>query len=120
MSANRDVLWQQLSEAGLVQGDLPARVESPSPWFIRLMLGVAGWIGALFILGFVGAGLAFVFRNEAAALVVGLLCCAAAYAIFLSARRSELATQFGLAVSLAGQMMVIYGIHEGIVGSESS
>jgi hypothetical protein len=83
------------------------------------MLGVAGWIGALFLLGFVGVGLAFVFRNEAAALLVGAVCCAAAYVVFKRVGRNELALQFGLAVSLAGQVMFIYGLSEGLLGNES-
>ena len=115
----RAALWQRLADAGLVSGPLPVRSEAGSPWFVRVMLGVAGWIGALFLLGFVGVGLAFVFRNEAAALFVGALCCAAAYAVFVRAGRNELALQFGLAVSLAGQVMFIYGLHEGVIGSES-
>lgn len=108
----RDDLWRQLCEAGLAQGELPERSSPPSPWFVRAMLGVAGWIGALFLLGFVGAGLAFVFRNEAVALIVGLLCCGASAAIFARAGGNVLASQFGLAVSLAGQVMVIFGLHE--------
>ena len=116
----RDDLWRQLCEAGLAQGELPARSGPASPWFVRAMLGVAGWIGALFLLGFVGAGLAFVFRNEAVALFVGLLCCGASYAIFARAGSNVLASQFGLAVSLAGQVMVIIGLHEAIGLNEDS
>ena len=112
-------LWQRLSDARLVNGPLPERSGSESPWFVRAMLGIAGWIGALFLLGFVGAGLAFVFRNEASALFVGALCCGAAYLVFARARRNALADQFGLAVSLAGQLLFIYGLHEAVVGSES-
>jgi len=111
--AARADLWGRLTAAGLVKGELPDTSGSPSPWYVRLMLGVAGWIGAIFLLLFVGAGLAFVFRNEAAAMVVGLMCCAGAYAIFAVGSRSELARQFGLAVSLAGQVMFLYGLHEG-------
>ena len=74
-AASRAELWQRLTDAGLANGPLPERSGSVSPWFVRAMLGIAGWIGALFLLGFVGVGLAFVFRNEAAALFVGALCC---------------------------------------------
>jgi hypothetical protein len=119
MTTSRAALWQRLVDAGLVSGPLPDRTEPASPWFVRIMLGVAGWIGALFLLGFVGVGLAFVFRSEATALFVGALCCAAAYAVFARAGRNELALQFGLAVSFAGQVMFIYGLHEGLVGSQS-
>src|SRR6185436_17298502 len=119
MMPARAALWQRLTDAGLVSGSLPERSGPASPWFVRVMLGVAGWIGAFFLLGFVGVGLAFVFRNEATALFIGALCCAAAYAVFAKAGRNELALQFGLAVSFAGQVMFIYGLHEGLVGSDS-
>ena len=62
MSATpRDALWAQLRDGGLVEGDLPEVGDARAPWFVRVMLGIAGWIGALFLLGFVGAGFAFVF-----------------------------------------------------------
>ena len=48
-------LWQQLQQQGLVTGDMPPLSNVNSPWYVRVMLGVAGWIGALFLLGFVGA-----------------------------------------------------------------
>ena len=117
MSASvRQELWQKLGAAGLVQGEVPAAADTPAPWYVRVMLGIAGWLGAMFLLGFVGAGLAFVFRSEAAALVVGALCCGAAYMIFRVGKRNDLAAQFGLAVSLAGQVMFAYGLHEGLTG----
>jgi len=76
------------------------------------MLGIAGWIGALFLLAFVGAALASVFDSAGASLVVGALCCGAAYLIFSKLGRNDVAVQFGLAVSLAGQVMMIFGIGE--------
>ncbi len=113
MSADaRAALWQRLTDAGLAQGDLPAAGDPEAPWFVRAMLGVAGWIGALFLLGFVGAGLAFVFRDAGAALIVGALCCVAAAAIFAKFGRNVLAAQFGLAMSLAGQVLFIVGLRE--------
>ena len=114
----RESLWRRLSEAGLVTGDLPPTSAPTAPWYVRTMLGIAGWIGAMFLLGFVGAGLAFVFRTGAASLGVGALCCGLAFVIFRGASRNDLATQFALAVSIAGQSMFIYGLHE-FVGFDS-
>ena len=117
MSAHRgQALWQQLCDAGLAQGDLPADVERSTPWFIRAMLGVAGWIGAIFLLAFVGGALAFVFRSESAAIFTGAGCCAAAYAIFRVGGRSDLVAQFGLALSVAGQVMIGFGLYESTNG----
>ena len=113
----RSDLWQRLTDAGLVSGEMPPPVTEPSHWYIRVMLGAAGWLGAIFLLGFVFAGVAIIIENEAAALFVGLACCAGAWAIFRAAGRNDLAAQFGLAVSLAGQILFVYGLHEGVTGA---
>lgn len=110
MSATRLDLWARLQQAGLVEGSLPEAGEASSPWFIRVMLGFAGWLGALFLLGFVGAAFAFVFRDASAAVIVGAGACAAAVVIFRSAPKSDFMAQFGLAVSFAGQAMLLFGM----------
>ena len=109
-----DVLWRRLSDAGVVQGDPPPADAAASPWYIRTMLGIAGWIGALFLLAFIGAALASVFDSSGAALVVGAFCCGAAYLIFSKLGRNDVAMQFGLAVSLAGQVMIIFGLGDAL------
>lgn len=105
----RDALWARLREGALVVGEMPVAGEARSPWFVRVMLGIAGWIGALFLLGFVGAGLAFVIKSSLASFVFGAGACAAAVMIFRAAPASEFVAQFGLAVSLAGQALLLYG-----------
>ena len=111
MSAmKRDALWARLREGGLVEGALPEAGDARAPWFVRVMLGIAGWIGALFLLGFVGAAFAFVMRSSGAMFVVGAGACAAAVAIFRAAPKSDFVAQFGLAVSLAGQALMVFGV----------
>ena len=86
MSAlNRDELWQRLCGAGLAQGEAPAMPEQHAAWYVRAMLGVAGWIGAVFLLAFAGFGLSFVFDSGIVTLAVGAIWCAVAYAIFRAA-----------------------------------
>lgn len=114
---SRDTLWQRLRAAALVDGEMPAAKEPGAPWFVRVMLGTAGWIGALFLLGFVGVGLAFVFRSATIAIVAGLMACTAAYAIFRTARDNVFAAQFALAVSFAGQAMFAFGVFDALRGS---
>ncbi len=108
----REELWTRLSEAGLVAGDLPAAAESQSPWPVRVMLGIAGWVGALFLLGFAGAAFALIFRSAQAALPAGAICCAVAYAIFRAMPRNDFIAQFGFAISLAGQALLLVGLAE--------
>ena len=110
MSATtRTALWERLRQAALVEGNLPEAGDASSPWFIRVMLGFAGWLGALFLLGFVGAAFAFVFRSAASMVVAGAGACAAAVVIFRAAPKSDFMAQFGLAASLAGQALLLFG-----------
>ena len=113
-TANRAALWDRLRTAQLVEGEMPDAGEARVPWFVRLMMGIAGWIGALFLLGFVGVAFAFVFRNAWAALLLGAGACGAAIAIFRAAPKSDFMAQFGLAISLAGQFLLAYGLSEAL------
>jgi hypothetical protein len=108
----RETLWQELLSGGLVEGALPEIDRVDSPWYVRVMLGISGWIGSLFLFGFVGVGFSFVMKSALAALLVGGLVCAAAFALFRVRRDSDFVTQFALAVSLAGQLLIVYGIFE--------
>ncbi|WP_162806653.1 DUF4401 domain-containing protein [Sphingosinicella terrae] len=103
-------LWDRLQAEGLVTGERPEPDRSASPWFVRVMLGIAGWIGAIFLLLFVGAAFAFVMDNGAAALVVGAACCGAAFLLLRAFEDQDFVEQFGLAISLAGQVMMIIGL----------
>lgn len=103
-------LWQRLQQRGLVEGEQPPADASSSPWYVRVMLGIAGWIGACFLLGFVGIAFVAVMESALASILVGLLCCGGACFIFRAAKDNDFLAQFGLAVSFAGQGLVIYGI----------
>lgn len=105
-------LWLRLKTAGLVADEPPPAGEATAPWFIRVMLGVTGWIGAVFLLIFVGMGLKFIIDSAAASLGVGLAACATAGILFRAKPDSDFITQFGLAVSLAGQGLVLFALTE--------
>ena len=47
-------LWHQLKKQQKVKGDMPAREqdEVENIWYIRLIQGIAGWLAALFLMGF--------------------------------------------------------------------
>jgi hypothetical protein len=107
--ASAQQLWSKLASAGLTVGDMPEAQETHAPWYVRVMLGIAGFIAAVFLLGFVGVGLAFVLESKTASLAVGFMMIAAAYAVFRAAPRSDFGSMFALAVSFAGQALVAYG-----------
>ncbi len=114
--ADHEAAWQRLREASLVEGEIPPPGAHSSPWYVRAMLGIAGWIGAMFLLGFIAVGLAAIIKSNTAAIVAGAVFCAAAFAIFRFAKDNVFATQFALAVSLAGQALFIFGIASDIRG----
>ena len=109
MNAAGPAAWTALREAGLVRGEAPT-VGVETPWYVRLMLGVAGWIAASFLLGFVAVGMSWVIESELACMVGGLLASAAAWWLLRRLGRNEFAAQFGLAVSFAGQALFAYGL----------
>lgn len=108
---NKQKLWQALSEQGLVTGELPTDF-LPAPWYVRTMQGIAGWIGALFIMGFFGAMLDDFLRDEIFELSIGGLLCVLTGFIFHIARHNDFAQQFGLAMSFAGQGFFMFGLFE--------
>ena len=111
-------IWVRLRQAGLVQGEMSEENGVRSPWFVRVMLGVAGWFGALFLLLFIGFGMSFILKTSATALVVGVLACGFAAVLFRKSPENDFAGQFGLAVSMAGQALMIFGIGD-MIGSKT-
>jgi hypothetical protein len=105
-------LWERLRADGHVEGDYPPRGRAASPWFVRVMLGIAGWIGAGFLLGFVGAAFASILEGTVPALILGALCCGAALLLFRAFDGNDFAEQFGLAISLAGQALIVIGLSQ--------
>jgi hypothetical protein len=105
----RAALWEKLGAAGFVAGELPAADAQRTPWYVRLMLGIAGWIGALFLFGFVGVGFALVMKSGAVALLVGAAVCGGAAVLLRAGPANDFVSQLGLAVSLAGQVLMAYG-----------
>lgn len=109
-TSTRDDLWRRLSAAGIAYGDAPVASVAPTPWYVRAMLGIAGWFGACFLVAFVGAGFVALFSNGPGMILAGAIFCGGAFAVFRLARDNDFVSQFGLAVSLAGQIMVAIGL----------
>ncbi|CAG9186774.1 DUF4401 domain-containing protein [Cupriavidus pampae] len=104
-------LWAELAARDAVQGEYAPTIRTP--WPIRLLMGAAGWLGAIFCQLFVyGFVFAFTRSNGAAMFVVGLVMVALAAAFYRSsrARTGIAAGQFALALSLSGQGMMFAGL----------
>jgi hypothetical protein len=111
-------LWDRLKADALVEGD-PPPPDRGSPWFVRVMLGIAGWIGAAFLFGFVGLAFASLLDNAAAAMIVGAFLCGGAFLLLRNFDGHDFAEQFGLVVSLVGQILIIVGLGQFLDGDDA-
>lgn len=105
-----DALWLRLTAAGLTRGKQPAWADSHTPWTVRVMLAIAGLIAAASLLGFLGAGFMIVFENKTASITTGAMLLLAAFVLFRTQGKSDFWAMFALAVSLAGQVLVLFGL----------
>jgi len=103
-------LWTRLAADGRVEGDRPAAAAAESPWYVRAMLGAAGWIGALFLAVFIGTAFYFIVDDGASATIAGVIFCGAAFGLFMRFDGNDFVEQFALVVSLLGQVMLILGL----------
>ncbi|MBC3874140.1 DUF4401 domain-containing protein [Undibacterium flavidum] len=109
-------LWQTLIRVNAVSGEMPATTEADSnvnqAWYIRVMLGFSGWLGALFLMGFIGIGFSFFHESMIAGISIGLALCTAAYVIFRLGSNNDFVLQLALALSMAGQGFVVFSLFQ--------
>lgn len=109
-------LQNALVARGLLDAAAPAqptRAAAPAterPWYIGLLLGVSGWLAGLFLLGFVG--LLFHPDTPAAAGLAGAVLLAAAWGLYGADREGAFVAQLALALSIAGQCLVLYALNK--------
>lgn len=99
----------RLTSAGLLERDLPANTSSP--WMLKLLLGGAAWLAAIFVIAFIA--LLFEPNTEMEAGVLGALLLGGAALLFATSR-ALFAEQIALAASLAGQGFLLFAIARGI------
>ncbi|PJG57452.1 DUF4401 domain-containing protein [Aeromonas cavernicola] len=100
-------LWQTLQQAKLVDGE-PPRDGQPH-WSSRFLLGLVGWIAALFLLIFLAVTFDQLTREANHALLLGAVLLAGAFALNRS-QRGDLWDQFVLALTLAADAWLLYGL----------
>ncbi|MFA9273713.1 MAG: DUF4401 domain-containing protein [Candidatus Aquirickettsiella gammari] len=109
-------LWQTLVQAAVVSGEIPAPGKSQGSvsqaWYIRVMLGFSGWLGALFLMGFIGVAFTMLRENMIAGICIGLALCTLAYVIFRSGSDNDFVLQLALALSMAGQGFVVFSLFQ--------
>lgn len=114
MSATMQQLWRELAEGGVVAGEMPMEEgRRDSPWFVRAMVGISGWIAALFLLGFLALALGQLIDGDGvAAVVVGAFFIVAAWLLLRLIVKNDFSLQFSLAFSLAGQALLVVGLFQ--------
>lgn len=112
--SSHSLLWQKLLSNGLVSGEEPEVKEDDAPWYVRTMLGIAGWVGALFLLGALFGGFALLMDSAFAAGLLGAGACLFSVLIYRASKQNDFAEQFAFAVSLAGQALLVYSIMNGL------
>jgi len=114
MITTADELARELRSRGMAAGE-PANADpgnraTDRPWYIGLLLGAAGWVAGLFLLPFLF--MLFEPKSGAAALLMGAVLLAAGWGLFRVDRDGAFVSQLALAISIAGQFAVLYGVHE--------
>ena len=96
-----------LTEAASERADhLLETMENVQPWYVRVMVGFSAWLASMLLLGSV-AGISL--ASDGATFIVGLVYVVAAIAVRKRSGNAFL-VQSSLAVSLAGQGLLLYGI----------
>jgi hypothetical protein len=97
-----------LRSRGVIPEKSPPTQNLDRPWFVALLQGVAGWLAGIFLLTFVG----LIFRPESTGtlFILGALLLAAAWGLYRADRNAVFLDQLALAISIAGQFAVAWGI----------
>jgi len=106
MNTSNTQLWQSLKNAKLVHGDMPEIKQMDSPWYIKFLLGLAGWWAAAFGLSFVMLVFTVFMNNAIAVFILGSLLIGGAFFILRQPEQTFL-EHFALAISFSGQFLII-------------
>jgi hypothetical protein len=100
-----DALVAALRARGLIAADAPSLPdESDRPWYLSLLMGIAGWVAGLFVLGFIVALLDV--KSARDVLTIGVVLLGSAWALYAASRSIVFLDQLALALSIAGQIAV--------------
>ena len=114
-------LYRQLAERGLAPAsqsapDKPVWDANASPWYVQVLIGFSAWLAGGLLLGFiVGELWSSVHAGESweTLIVIGVISILAAMVLFWTlGAKSQFVTQFAMAISLAGQFALVFGIGE--------
>ena len=76
-----------------------------SPWYTRVLMGFMGWLGGMFVLGFLGALIAALFTNSVLMMIIAIGLFAGSFAMYRAMPTNDFGTQFALAASICAQVV---------------
>ncbi|WP_455365544.1 DUF4401 domain-containing protein [Kaarinaea lacus] len=107
-------VFTKLAEENLLDSDwepkaraLLAREHNEQPWYVRIMVGFSAWLASWMLIGFV-VGAAIV-ESEQATLILGVILVVGAV-VGRCVSDNDFITQVALAVSLAGEALIVFGV----------
>ena len=103
-------LWDRLAAQDFVAGAPPADDGDRAPWYVTAMVGTAAWIAALFLLVFIGSLTYALVHSLDAPLPIGVAICVPAVALLRMRASGLFLRQLAVAMSLAGQALVVFGL----------
>jgi uncharacterized protein DUF4401 len=112
-SITTEALTDALIQRGVIdRGAAPLPVEvSERPWFISMLLGVAGWLAGIFVLVFIAA--LFEPSGAGAYAIFAFVLLPAAFGLYAADRQNAFFDQLALALSIAGQIAATAAIADG-------
>ena len=107
------IVWQRLQAAGLVGNPQPGepdhgQADTQAPWFMNVLLGLCGWLAAMFLLGFIATAFSDLSDQAGLCLIAGTLSVGLAF-IVLRRVSQVFVDNLAFALSLAGQCLVAWG-----------
>ena len=100
----------QLRTNNLISSELnKSSANNVSPWYIRVLSGLCGWLAAWFLVGFVAAGFYSFFESPSLVATTGVFMIVGAYFI-LQHDNDDFIEQIGLAISMAGQLFICFAV----------
>lgn len=104
-------LWGILKQAGIVQGEQPKSDTIETFWHTKILLAISGWLAALFLFLFLGLQFYNALENPSVSLVLGGMMIAGGFAL-LQIPKNDFYENLALAISFAGQALIVWGIFE--------
>lgn len=111
------VVVDQLTAEGHLNPDTAAEIsqtvstpaaEKSNPWYIQAIIGIAAWLAAIPFIGFLSS--MSLLNSATSMIVLGGFFCIIAVGLRYIIRKSIFLAQLALAISLAGQILLIGGI----------